>query len=83
MAAAAVHNTAIEINANPWRLDVDWRTALEWRDRVRFAINTDAHVVSGLDDLKYGVMAARKAGLTPSQVINTLSLEKFKVFARG
>ena len=83
MAAAAVHNTAIEINANPWRLDVDWRTALEWRDRVRFAINTDAHVVSGLDDLKYGVMAARKAGLTPSQVINTLSLEEFKAFARG
>ena len=83
MAAAAVHNTAIEINANPWRLDVDWRTALEWRDRVRFAINTDAHVVSGLDDLKYGVMAARKAGLTPGNVVNTLSLEEFKKFARG
>ena len=83
MAAAAAHNTAIEINANPWRLDVDWRTALEWRDRVTFSINTDAHVVSGLDDLKYGVRMAQKAGLTPALVVNCLSLEEFKKFARG
>ena len=83
MAAAAAHNTAIEINANPWRLDVDWRTALEWRDRVTFSINTDAHVVSGLDDLKYGVRMAQKAGLTPALVVNCLSLEEFRKFARG
>jgi len=83
MAAAALHNTAIEINANPWRLDVDWRTALEWRDRVMFSINTDAHVVGGLDDLKYGVLMARKAGLTPALVVNCLSVEEFKTFARG
>jgi len=83
MAAAATHNTAIEINANPWRLDVDWRTALEWRDRVHFAINTDAHVVLGLDDLQYGILMARKAGLTPANVVNCLSLEEFKSFARG
>jgi len=83
MAAAAAHHTAIEINANPWRLDVDWRTALEWRDRAMFSINTDAHVVSGLDDLQYGVLMARKAGLTPARVVNCLSLEEFKSFARG
>jgi len=62
---------------------VDWRTALEWRDRVHFAINTDAHVVLGLDDLQYGILMARKAGLTPANVVNCLSLEEFKSFARG
>ena len=83
MATAAAHHTAIEINANPWRLDVDWRTALEWRDRVMFSINTDAHGVSDLDDLEYGVRIARKAGLTPARVVNCLSMADFKSFARG
>jgi DNA polymerase (family X) len=75
--AAATHHTAIEINANPNRLDLDWRMVLKWRDQLKFAINTDAHVLAGLGDLEYGVRVAQKAGLTPRHVINCLEYEAF------
>lgn len=78
--ACADNGTVVEINANPHRLDLDWREALRWRERLTFAINTDAHAPAGLDDLGYGVKVARKAGLTPQQVINTLSREDFLAF---
>ena len=80
LAACAANGTVVEINANAYRLDVDWRVALAWRDRLKFAINTDAHVPSGLRDAKYGVMVARKAGLTPAQVVNTLERDAFLTF---
>lgn len=73
--AASVHQTAIEINANPYRLDLDWRIALRWRDKLRFAINTDAHVLTGLQDVRYGVAVARKAGLTPAHILNSRPYE--------
>ncbi len=75
--AALAHHTAIEINANPNRLDLDWRIALKWRNQLKFAINTDAHVLAGLGDLEYGVRVAQKAGLTPKHVINCLEYEAF------
>lgn len=80
--AAAAHNTVIEINANAYRLDLDWRVALKWRDRLKFAINTDAHVLGGLKDIRYGVAVARKAGLTPQHIINTLSYEELQEFVK-
>ena len=80
MAACQARGTVVEINANAYRLDVDWRVALRWRDRVKFAINTDAHVLSGLQDARYGVLVARKAGLTPAHIVNTLSREEFLGF---
>ena len=80
MAACAAQGTVVEINANAARLDVDWRVALRWRDRVKFAINTDAHVLGGLQDARYGVLVARKAGLTPAHVVNTLSRGDFLEF---
>ncbi len=76
------NKTVVEINANPQRLDLDWRVALAWRDRLLFAINTDAHVTHGLADSKYGVAIARKAGLKPEQIINTLSLPQLHNFIR-
>ncbi|MCD0167488.1 PHP domain-containing protein, partial [Deinococcus sp. 12RED42] len=82
MAACAERGTVVEINANAYRLDIDWRVALTWRDRVKFAINTDAHVPGGLKDAKYGVMVARKAGLTPAHVVNTLEREAFLAFVQ-
>ncbi|ABF45904.1 DNA polymerase/3'-5' exonuclease PolX [Deinococcus geothermalis] len=82
LAAASANGTVVEINANPARLDLDWRYALRWRDRLTFAINTDAHVPAGLGDTRYGVAVARKAGLTPAQVVNTLSQEEFLAFVR-
>ncbi|GMA14418.1 DNA polymerase/3'-5' exonuclease PolX [Deinococcus metallilatus] len=82
LAAAAGSGTVVEINANPARLDLDWRFALRWRDRLTFAINTDAHVPAGLGDTRYGVAVARKAGLTPEKVVNTLGQEEFLAFVR-
>ncbi|PTA67862.1 DNA polymerase/3'-5' exonuclease PolX [Deinococcus arcticus] len=80
LAACAARGTVVEINANAYRLDLDWRVALRWRERLTFAINTDAHVPAGLGDTRYGVMVARKAGLMPAQVVNTLDQEAFLAF---
>ncbi len=82
--AAKVHNTVIEINASPYRLDLDWREVLEARaSGLKFAINTDAHRVQGFDDLWYGVQAARKAALETEMVVNTLEMEDFLKLARA
>jgi DNA polymerase (family X) len=71
--ACAANSTVVEINASPYRLDLDWRVALRWRDRLKFAINTDAHTTGGLQDVRSGVTVARKAALTPQHIINTLT----------
>jgi DNA polymerase (family X) len=63
--AAAEHGVAVEINADPNRLDVDWRTARYAAERgVLVAINPDAHSVAALGVVAYGVNVARKAWLT-------------------
>ncbi|MFC4639732.1 helix-hairpin-helix domain-containing protein [Deinococcus hohokamensis] len=80
LAACEASGTVVEINANAYRLDLDWRHVLRWRGRLTFAINTDAHVPAGLADTRYGVAVARKAGLTPAQVVNTLEREEFLAF---
>lgn len=82
LAACEAAGTVVEINANPYRLDVDWRFVLRWRERLMWAINTDAHVQAGLQDARYGVLVARKAGLTPGQVVNTLGRQAFLDFVR-
>ena len=81
--AAAQHNTIIEINANPYRLDLDWREVLKAQRSLKFAINTDAHRVGGFDDLEYGIKVARKAALETNMVVNTLEMEDFLKFARA
>lgn len=69
--ACAETGTVIEINANPHRLDLDWQWVAKARaGGCRFAINPDAHTVLGCDDVRYGVMQARKAGLTAAEVVN-------------
>lgn len=78
--ACAANGTVVEINANPYRLDLDWRDVLRWRERLTFAVNTDAHVPGGLGDIRYGVAMARKAGLTPAGVVNSLSQAEFLAF---
>ena len=78
--ACAANQTVVEINASPYRLDLDWRLALAWRDRLKFAVNTDAHSPRGLQETRYGVMMARKAGLRPADVINCLSQGAFLDF---
>ncbi len=73
---AAAHGVIIELNANPHRLDIDWRhlrRALALG--VRISINPDAHSVDGLKDVRIGVGIARKGGARAEQVFNTQSLE--------
>ena len=74
---AAEEGVVVEINANPHRLDLDWREARAGKERgARFAVNPDAHHVSGYDDHRYGIGVARKAWLTKKDIVNTLSAEK-------
>ncbi len=63
--ACQAHNVAIELNANPYRLDLDWTLIQEALKRgIKICINPDAHSKEGLLHVKYGLMAARKGGLT-------------------
>ncbi|MEX8546176.1 MAG: helix-hairpin-helix domain-containing protein [Mucilaginibacter sp.] len=79
--ACAANGVAIEINANPLRLDLDWRWhqyALE-KD-VWLSINPDAHRTTGLWDMHYGIHIARKGGLTKEQCLNALSAAEITAF---
>ena len=70
---AARCGVAIELNANPRRLDVDWRHLRDlYAAGIATSINPDAHVADGIDDMHHGVAVARKAGTTPAQVINCM-----------
>ena len=74
--ACAATGTALEVNANPWRLDLDWR----WIRRataagVPIAIDPDAHSTAELDNVRWGVAVAQKGWLTPDQCLNTWSLD--------
>ena len=73
--ACAANKVIIEINANPHRLDIDWRWVDYALDKgVLLSINPDAHEKAGYHDMKYGVYVGRKAGLTPAMTFNTFSL---------
>lgn len=74
----AANNVVIEINAHPRRLDMDWR----WIDyalnkNVLLSINPDAHALDGFDDVKWGVLAAQKGGLTKENNLSSFSLQQF------
>jgi DNA polymerase (family 10) len=76
IAEAAKHDVAIEINAHPARLDIDWRWGGELRKRgTLVSVNPDAHDTVGLEDVPYGIAVARKALLPASQVVNSRSAE--------
>ena len=79
--ACAANHVVIEINANPLRLDLDWRWhryALE--KGVLLSINPDAHRKEGFLDMRYGVMVARKGGLTAQKCLNAFSLDQITNF---
>jgi DNA polymerase (family X) len=76
--ACARHCVAIEINANPWRLDLDWRwhsLALEFG--CMMSINPDAHSTNEIDLTHWGVEMARKGGVPADRVINAMGLQEF------
>src|SRR6266536_3309609 len=75
--AAAAHGVCIEINANPSRLDLDWRLLRRARDKgIKIPVNPDAHVLAGLDDMRYGIGVARKGWLRREDVLNTMTSEE-------
>jgi len=76
--AAADRGVAIEINADPLRLDLDWRLCPAARDAgVPIPIGADAHSLAGLANVDVGVGIARKAGLTRGDVLNARDVEGF------
>jgi DNA polymerase (family 10) len=79
--ACAANNVVIEINANPLRLDLDWRWHQYALDKgVWLSINPDAHRREGFLDMHYGILAARKGGLYKERCLNALSLQEIKQF---
>ncbi|MEO7597723.1 MAG: DNA polymerase/3'-5' exonuclease PolX [Opitutus sp.] len=82
--AAIARGMIVELNASPWRLELDWR---HWRRAAErgllCAINPDAHDTAGLMHVRAGVSAARKGWLTKAQVLNTRSLEDVRAYFTG
>lgn len=79
--ACAKHGVVIEINANPWRLDLDWRWVRYAMDQgVRLSINPDAHEIDGYADMKYGVLTGRKGGLTKEMTLNAMNLSELEAY---
>jgi DNA polymerase (family 10) len=76
---ASKSRVAIEVNGDPHRLDMQpkW-LKLARRKEMKFVISTDAHSTSDLQNLKFGIHLARKAGMRRSEVLNTLSPENFR-----
>ena len=65
---------AVELNASPYRLDLDWRLCKRAKELgVPVVINPDAHSIKGLGDIDYGVMIARKGWLESTDILNSLS----------
>ncbi len=82
--ACAANGVAIELNANPYRLDLDW----EWiiyalQAGVYISINPDAHSIEGLEDVQYGIHVARKAGLTVQECLNAMNVDDFKAWLKA
>src|SRR5215204_4516155 len=84
LSACAEHAVAVEINANPHRLDLDWR----WHGRAlelgcMLSINPDAHSIDELDLTRWGVLMARKGGIPAERVLNSLNLKEITAFLQA
>ncbi|HEX9894976.1 MAG TPA: PHP domain-containing protein, partial [Gemmatimonadales bacterium] len=81
-AKAAEQGIAMEINADPHRLDLDWRLLGDARTAgVTISIGADAHNVAGLENMTWGLGLARKGGLGPEDILNTRPVDEFLAFA--
>ncbi len=81
--ACAANQVAIELNANPYRLDLDWtwiQYALE--KGVLISINPDAHSTGGMHDIHFGVLSARKGGLPVDKCLTCFELADFERFIK-
>ena len=79
---AAAAGVALEINADPHRLDLDWRIASAARAAgALISIGADAHNVAGLENVDYGLGMARKAGLSAGDILNARPVDEFLALA--
>ena len=79
--ACAANKVVIELNAHPRRLDMDWTWINQALDKgVLISIDPDAHSIAGYHDVKYGVLAAQKAGLTPDRNLSSFTLAQFREY---
>ena len=81
--ACAKNDVAVEINAHPWRLDLDWRwhqAALDFG--CMMSINPDAHSIRELDHMHWGVEMARKGGVPADRVLNAMPLAEIMQYLR-
>lgn len=79
--AARRYGVIIEVNASPYRLDLDWRYCRMVKEAgVRLSINPDAHSLEGIHDLSFGVGIARKGWLSKEDVVNTLPLDQIQSY---
>ncbi len=79
--ACAEHNVVIELNAHPRRLDIDWRHLHYCIEKnVLISIDPDAHSTGAFNDVKHGVLAAQKAGITAAQNLSSYALKDFEIF---
>ncbi len=81
--AIAESRAAVEINGDPHRLDMEPRWLREARKRgIKFVVSTDAHSVTDLQHLKFGIGIARRAGVRKREVLNTFSVDRFRKHVR-
>jgi DNA polymerase (family 10) len=80
---AAEVGAAVELNADPHRLDLDWRYCRQAKELgVTIEIGPDAHSTAGLDNVHFGIGMARKAWLEAGEILNTRSADDVVAFAR-
>jgi DNA polymerase (family 10) len=78
---ASRSSVAIELNAHPYRLDIDWRLCKYAKEKkIKIAINPDAHEEEGLKDIFYGVGIGRKGWLEPGDILNAMDFGEMKAF---
>ena len=82
--ACIANEVVMELNANPLRLDMDWTWIPYAMEKgLKIAINPDAHNLKGIQDIRYGVLCARKGGLTKNNCLNTLSISEFDLWIQS
>lgn len=81
--AAVEFGVAIELNASPYRFDIDWRYCKYAKEKeVLISINPDAHSVGGLQDISYGIGIARKGWLEKENILNVKPLDEIEYFLK-
>jgi DNA polymerase (family 10) len=82
--ACAANKVVIELNAHPYRLDIDWRWIPYCLEKgVMISINPDAHQLKGYHDMRYGTLTARKGMLTKEFSLNAMDLNSFESFLKN